>query len=61
MEAYVDQDTCIGCELCTTMVPDVFRMNDEGKSEAYGETTEENTESVEAAIEACPVNAIGSR
>lgn len=61
MEVYVDQETCIGCELCATMVPDVFRMNGDGKSEVYQEATKENAESVEAAIESCPVNAIGSK
>ena len=24
MKAYVDKDTCIGCELCTQICPDVF-------------------------------------
>lgn len=59
MEAYVDQETCIGCELCTTIEPDVFRMNDEGKSEVYGKTTDDNKDNVKQAIESCPVDAIG--
>jgi len=61
MEAYVDQETCIGCELCTTIEPEVFRMNDDGKSEVYGETTDANKDNVKQAIETCPVNAIGAK
>lgn len=61
MEAYVDQETCIGCELCTTIEPEVFRMNDEGKSEAYGKTTDDNKDNVKLAIESCPVDAIGEK
>lgn len=34
MKAYVDKDTCIGCELCTQICPDVFSMDDDGKSVA---------------------------
>ncbi len=61
MEAYVDRETCIGCELCTTIEPEVFRMNDEGKSEAYGKTTDDNKDNVKLAIESCPVDAIGEK
>lgn len=58
MRAYVDQDICIGCELCVTTAPDVFKMNDEGKAHAVADTTEENRASVLEAIDGCPVSAI---
>jgi ferredoxin len=58
MRAYVDQDACIGCELCVATAPDVFEMNDEGKAHAVADTTEENKESVQEAIDGCPVGAI---
>lgn len=35
MKAVVNQDTCIGCSLCCGMCDAVFRMNDDGKAEAY--------------------------
>ena len=35
MKAMVDPDTCIGCGLCCGLCDAVFRMNDEGKAEAY--------------------------
>ena len=37
MKAYVDKDTCIGCELCTQICPDVFSMDDDGKSVAIND------------------------
>lgn len=58
MRANVDQNTCIGCGLCIGMVPDVFHMNDDGKSEAYQDAIPENESIVSDAISACPVSAI---
>ena len=42
MTANVNQEQCIGCGLCVGMAPEVFRMNDNGLSEAFGEVTEAN-------------------
>lgn len=58
MQANVDENTCIGCGLCIGTVPEVFRMNDDGKSEAYQEATPENESMVQDAIDSCPVSAI---
>ena len=58
MKAVVDQVLCIGCGLCCGTCPDVFRLSDEGKSEAYQEATEENRGLVQEAIDGCPVSAI---
>ncbi len=58
MRAYVDKDECIGCGLCEMTAPDVFRMTDDGKAEAYADTTDENKDAVQEAIEGCPVSAI---
>ncbi len=33
MRAYVDHELCIGCGLCTSIAPDVFAMNADGKAE----------------------------
>ncbi len=32
---WVDQDACIGCGLCVTNVPEVFRIADHDKAEVY--------------------------
>lgn len=58
MNAFVNQDECIGCGLCCGMCDAVFRMNDEGKAEAYQVATEENQSDVQSAIDSCPVSAI---
>jgi len=44
MTANVNQEQCIGCGLCVGMAPEIFRMNDNGLSEAFGEVTEANQE-----------------
>ena len=58
MKAIVNQDTCIGCGLCISTVPEVFEVNADVKAEAYGHTTEQNKSAVQEAIDACPVQAI---
>ena len=58
MRAFVDQDMCIGCGLCEGTCSEVFQMNDEGKAEAYADTTEEHRDAVMEAIDGCPVSAI---
>lgn len=58
MKAKVDQDTCIGCGLCTSICSEVFEMNDDGKAEAITEVTENLKDDAEEAASSCPVDAI---
>lgn len=58
MRAKVSQDKCIGCGLCAATVAEVFEMNADGKAEALGMVTVENKDSVQEAIDSCPVDAI---
>ena len=60
MKAIVNQDTCIGCGLCISTVPEVFEVNADGKAEACGHTTDENRAAEQEAIDACPVQAISA-
>lgn len=60
MKTIVNQDTCIGCGLCISTVPEVFEVNADGKAEACGHTTDENRAAVQEAIDACPVQAISA-
>ena len=56
-EVYVDQDVCIGCGLCASVVPEVFRLNDEGVSEVYDPAGAAES-NIQEAIDSCPVNCI---
>lgn len=59
MKTYVDQDTCIGCELCASMCPEVYTMNDDGKSVAIeGDVPDNLKDSANEAANSCPVDAI---
>ena len=55
MAIKVDQDKCIGCGLCVNTCPDLFRFNDQGKSEVINQ---DNTDCAQAAAAGCPVSAI---
>ncbi len=59
MKAEVDQEGCISCGLCTTICPEVFRMNDDDKAEAYQNPVPAAAEASAAeAAESCPVSVI---
>ena len=56
-EVEVDQDICIGCGLCASIAPEVFRLNDNGVSEVHNQSGVEE-EKIQEAIDSCPVNCI---
>lgn len=53
----VDRDSCIGCGVCTTICPEVFELDDEGKAVII-KNANLSLECVSEAIENCPTNAI---
>jgi len=57
---YVD-DQCIDCDACRAEAPDSFKRNDEhGYSFVFKQPTNaQEMERAQAALEACPVEAIG--
>lgn len=59
MRAYVDKDTCIGCETCVAICPEVFSMDDDGKSVAINADVpvDSKNDAVRGRDE-CPVSAI---
>ncbi|HUX14247.1 MAG TPA: ferredoxin [Spirochaetia bacterium] len=57
MKAMVDADTCTGCELCTTVAPDVFEM-DGDVAKSVGDVPAGSEDSAKEAAESCPVEAI---
>ncbi len=59
MKVKVNQDKCIGCGTCPSLVPEVFDFNDEGLAHVIVDEVQENLEEeVKDAIESCPVGAI---
>lgn len=58
MKASVDQDTCIGCELCVEICPAVFKMVD-GVAVVYTNPIPSNQENeAQKAADDCPVSCI---
>jgi ferredoxin len=59
----VDQDACIGCEVCTLVCPEVFRMtgdhddHQEHKSEVYNPHGAPEAK-IELAMDSCPAACI---
>ena len=52
----VNQDVCIGCGTCAQMCPNVFQIDENGKSKVIAEDCGDcNCQEV---IESCPVSAI---
>jgi ferredoxin len=59
MKASVDPDTCIGCELCPTISPEVFRMEEDGLAHTIVSVVPSDAEeTAREAAESCPVQAI---
>lgn len=57
MKVVVHQDVCIGCGLCESLCPEVFRMNDDNVAEVHHQP-ETVTDNVQEEVDSCPVSAI---
>ncbi len=53
----VDKEACIGCQICATCVPEVFRMGDDNLAEVY-DPAGAPEEAIQEAIDSCPVSCI---
>lgn len=59
MKVKVNKDACIGCGACAAICDEVFKINDEGLSEAkVEEVKEELQDEVRDAADSCPTGAI---
>jgi ferredoxin len=53
----VDKNKCIGCGTCVALAPEIFEMDNEGKSVVKKNPTI-NEETLKLAIDSCPSQAI---
>ncbi len=53
----VDADLCTGCELCVDIAPNTFQMNDDDVCEVTNSTGDDE-ETIQEALDSCPVEAI---
>ncbi|WP_179476105.1 ferredoxin [Mycolicibacterium vinylchloridicum] len=59
LRIHFDQDSCIGSGICESLVPDVFRTNDDGTTSVQTDTVAEaRRDEVEQAVSRCPTGAI---
>ncbi len=59
MRATVEKEGCIACEICVNTAPEVFRMGEDGKAEAYIDPLpEELITLAQKAADGCPVSVI---
>jgi len=58
MRVTVDEESCIGCELCAETCPEVFEMADDKAGAKLDEVPEEFADTCREAAEDCPVEAI---
>ena len=59
MKVKVDQELCIACGACISLVPEVFDWDENEKAKAIREEVSGDKESVvKEAVETCPTEAI---
>lgn len=59
MKAFVDRDTCTGCDLCAALCPEVFEMDDDFIATVIADPIPEDAEdSARDAMESCPSGSI---
>lgn len=59
LKAFVDKDKCIGCGLCESLCPDIFKIEDDGLAVAIDEElSDSDLDCAKDAEAQCPVEAI---
>jgi ferredoxin len=58
MKAKVDKELCIGCSLCVSTCPEVFKMDDDKAAVITAVVPKAAEDNCKKATEECPVTAI---
>ncbi|MEM7825115.1 MAG: ferredoxin [Candidatus Aenigmatarchaeota archaeon] len=58
MSVTVDKNKCIGCGLCSSVCPEVFELDNDGKARAKNPNGDKKFKCVKEAVGSCPVQAI---
>ena len=59
MKVKVNKEECIGCGACTSVAEELFKIGEDGLSEAVVEVVPEGKEeTAKEAVETCPTGAI---
>ena len=58
MALNIDENKCIGCGVCSSMLDSVFEMNDDKGIATVKDANGAGAAEIQEAIEACPVEAI---
>lgn len=58
MKVKIDEDACIGCELCTQICSEIFEMKDDLAVAVASPNSPEEEECANEAAESCPTDAI---
>ncbi len=58
MKIKVDAETCIGCQMCVQVAPDLFEMQEDKAVAKVEEVAEDKQDEAKQASEQCPVDAI---
>jgi ferredoxin len=59
MKVRVNKDKCLGCATCVALAPEVFEIDNDGKSKVKeGANLEKNKQLIKQAKNTCPTQAI---
>jgi len=57
MKPVIDQELCVGCGVCESIYPEVFKLHDDGKAHVIKEDNIDE-QKLQEAIDQCPVQCI---
>jgi len=59
MKIKINKDKCLGCGMCVSLAPEIFQLDEQGKSSLKANAQiEKNRDSIKQTAENCPASAI---